>query len=159
MTTFPDSNSKHAQIKNENSNPSRNSGLAILVARTLARIPTLIQRCNIGKCATLEDFVDLCYDGPLKYIGCSIAPQQIREEIVELLQLVSKKQINTMLEIGTASGGTLFLFAQVIKPDAKIISLDLPSGRFGGAYKDFRFSVVVNSIREKQCMHACIFWL
>jgi cephalosporin hydroxylase len=39
-----------------------------------------------------------------------------------------------VLEIGTASGGTLFLWTKTASPDAMIISIDLPGGAFGGGY-------------------------
>lgn len=42
------------------------------------------------------------------------------------------------MEIGTASGGTFFLFARVCSPDAVIISLDLLWSQFGGGYSEWR---------------------
>jgi predicted O-methyltransferase YrrM len=38
-----------------------------------------------------------------------------------------------VVEIGTASGGTLFLFSNVADPE-QIVSIDLPHGSFGGGY-------------------------
>jgi predicted O-methyltransferase YrrM len=38
------------------------------------------------------------------------------------------------LEIGTYRGGTLYLLCNFSAPDARIISLDLPRGSFGGGY-------------------------
>ena len=115
-----------------------------------AGIASLILKGKIKRCVTPEDFVDLCYNSPLKYCGWSIVPQQIKEEILELLQLLCKKQIRAMLEIGTANGGTLFLFAKVIEPEAKIISLDLPGGNYGGGYEDFRMPLYTNFARKNQ---------
>jgi predicted O-methyltransferase YrrM len=43
-----------------------------------------------------------------------------------------------ILEIGTASGGTLFLFSHVASDGATVISIDLPGGRFGGGYPAWR---------------------
>src|SRR5262249_17966538 len=40
----------------------------------------------------------------------------------------------TVLEIGTNNGGTLLLFCRAAAPDATLISIDLPGGRFGGGY-------------------------
>ena len=39
-----------------------------------------------------------------------------------------------MLEIGTANGGSLFALMRVCAPDAHVISVDLPHGKFGGGY-------------------------
>ena len=67
-----------------------------------------------------------------------IRPGQVREEFLKLLQILAKRQINSMLEIGTNLGGTLFLFTRVINPHALIISLDLPNGPYGGGYPAWR---------------------
>lgn len=41
-----------------------------------------------------------------------------------------------MLEIGTAGGGTFFLFTRVATPDSTIVSVDLTLGPFGGGYPE-----------------------
>jgi len=43
-----------------------------------------------------------------------------------------------VLEIGTATGGTLFLLARTAAENALIISVDLPCGPFGGGYPGWR---------------------
>ena len=63
-----------------------------------------------------------------------IRPMQIREEIEELVKLVSEMRPKAVLEIGTARGGTLFLWTRAAAPDALIMSIDLPGGLFGGGY-------------------------
>lgn len=50
---------------------------------------------------------------------------QMRAEILPLLQLLSSHQPKYLCEIGSASGGTLFLLCQVAAPDARILSIDL----------------------------------
>jgi len=57
---------------------------------------------------------------------------------MELLKILVRHKPQTILEIGTAKGGTLFLFTRVASSDARIISIDLPSGRFGGGYPEWR---------------------
>jgi predicted O-methyltransferase YrrM len=59
---------------------------------------------------------------------------QIRSEILGLLKLVGALKPRTVLEVGTANGGTLFLFTRVAAPDAHLISIDLPGGEFGDGY-------------------------
>jgi predicted O-methyltransferase YrrM len=59
---------------------------------------------------------------------------QARSEIVQLGKILQAFAPKRSLEIGTNYGGTLFLLCTLSPPDAKIISLDLPSGPFGGGY-------------------------
>jgi hypothetical protein len=59
-----------------------------------------------------------------------------------------------MLEIGTASGGTLFLFTRVADSNAKIISLDLPHGKFGGGYENCKIPFFTN-FAQKTNEYSC----
>jgi predicted O-methyltransferase YrrM len=77
-----------------------------------------------------ESLVDIAFK---RYHGL-LRPFQIQGEITELVTLVEKMRPETVLEIGTASGGTLFLFSRVASPNASIISVDLPGGIHGGGY-------------------------
>ncbi len=86
----------------------------------------------------IAQLVDLAFT--FKYNGkfpkpwsLSIKPLQVKSEITALCRLVQELNPKTIVEIGTASGGTLFLFAHVVNPDL-IISVDLPGGGFGGGY-------------------------
>ena len=63
-----------------------------------------------------------------------IEPRQNPYEILSLYQLVCDRCPQNLLEIGTARGGTLYLWAQAAKKDATIVSVDLPDGEFGGSY-------------------------
>jgi cephalosporin hydroxylase len=58
----------------------------------------------------------------------SIKPNQVRYEVAKLLDVLAEVKPKVILEIGTAGGGTLFLFTRVADPEAKIISVDLPGG-------------------------------
>lgn len=66
--------------------------------------------------------------------GGAIRPIQNRWEITELARRVAARKPRTVLEIGTARGGTLFLLCQGAADDATIISLDLPFARNGGGF-------------------------
>ena len=64
----------------------------------------------------------------------SIEPRQNPVEIEELYKTVCELSAKRILEIVTARGGTLYLWTQAAAADATIISVDLPGGKFGGAY-------------------------
>jgi cephalosporin hydroxylase len=63
---------------------------------------------------------------------------QNRQELIPMLQLIKEAAPATVMEIGTASGGTLFTLTRVARPDATIVSLDLPGGKWGGGYAEKR---------------------
>jgi predicted O-methyltransferase YrrM len=70
--------------------------------------------------------------------GGLIRPMQLKSEILQLLNEVEKIKPKKILEIGTANGGTLFSICRSSPKDAKIISIDLPRGKFGGGYANWR---------------------
>ncbi|VVB58861.1 Methyltransferase domain protein [Candidatus Anstonella stagnisolia] len=80
----------------------------------------------------LMDFASGCCNSFIK-------PSQVREEIGGLLSLLGEQPPKNVLEIGTANGGTLFLFCNSSTPDATIISLDFGgySSAQGWLYKSF----------------------
>jgi cephalosporin hydroxylase len=81
---------------------------------------------------TIYDAVDTAYG--FADWDVVIAPMQVRSEIEALLELLAEDPPRTVLEIGTARGGTLFLLCHVASADARLISVDLPGGDFGGGY-------------------------
>ena len=62
------------------------------------------------------------------------APIQIREEIIGLLGRLSEQPPRSVVELGTARGGTLFLLTRVAAGDATLVSVDVRGGPFGGGY-------------------------
>jgi len=62
------------------------------------------------------------------------ATQKIAE-FVSLLRLLKRRKLRTIVEIGTAQGGTLYAWCKIATLDALIISIDLPGGPFGGGYR------------------------
>lgn len=91
-----------------------------------------IEKIKKYKTRSLSDLVDFCfkfhYGINLKYLSLSITPAQIKEEILKLIKLLKKRKIKNLLEIGTADGGTLFLFSKIVEDNGKIITIDLPNG-------------------------------
>jgi predicted O-methyltransferase YrrM len=80
--------------------------------------------------ATPEELVDFSYHAA----GGLLHTSQVRSEIVQLTDLVGKRRPKTVVEIGTAQGGTLILWCRQADPAATIVSLDLPGGIHGGGY-------------------------
>ncbi len=76
---------------------------------------------------TPEEIVDYCVDRP-------VLMGQVRSEILQLGKIVQGAAPRRSLELGTNYGGTLLLLCRISPPGAKIISVDLPNGRFGGGY-------------------------
>lgn len=71
----------------------------------------------------------------------AMRPLQIKSEIVALAGILRQQQPQSVLEIGTANGGTFFVFCHTAAPDANLISVDLPEGRFGGGYRIWRADI------------------
>jgi len=80
----------------------------------------------------------------------SIAPLQVPSEIIRFLQMTKELKPLTVLEIGTARGGTLFLFTRVAMPEARLVTVDLPGGPFGGGYPDWMSVLLRSFARDKQ---------
>lgn len=62
----------------------------------------------------------------------SVRPLQIRDELAGLAAAVDKLRPRVIVEIGTASGGTLFLWSWLVQRGGLVVSLDLPPGQFAG---------------------------
>jgi len=119
------------------------------VARPIL-IPYFIHklRRETTKISKLEDLVSFVFN--FKIDGLNIIPSQIKEEILKLLKILEKIKPKTILEIGTANGGTLFLFSQIASPDAIIISIDLPGGKFGGGYPMWKVPLYKSFAKDNQ---------
>jgi cephalosporin hydroxylase len=85
---------------------------------------------NTGPVGDLDELFNLASRG---WYGM-IAPIQSRYEFISLLRTISNSKPARLLEIGTASGGTLFMFTRIASEEAMIVSVDLPGGTFGGGY-------------------------
>ncbi|NUC75066.1 class I SAM-dependent methyltransferase [Haloterrigena sp. SYSU A558-1] len=56
----------------------------------------------------------------------SIRPMQSRAELIQLADYVSGLEPETVVEVGTALGGTLYVWAQLLPEDTQLVSMDLP---------------------------------
>jgi len=96
-------------------------------------------RKEVAKRKTIEDYIDLSFSynyTPIKGIRFKIIFRalQIKNELQKFIELIAKYHPQVVLEIGTARGGNLFLLTKVSNPNAHLISLDLPGGKYGGGY-------------------------
>jgi cephalosporin hydroxylase len=89
-----------------------------------------------GSRMDVADAIEYVYR--FNFLGVVVSPFQFREELRDLLAELERRRPQTILEIGTCVGGTLFLFTRVAADDALVISLDLPHGEFGGGYAPAR---------------------
>jgi cephalosporin hydroxylase len=62
----------------------------------------------------------------------SLELKQNMDELLGLARVLQQVELNTVCEIGTFKGGTLFLWCQLAADDADVFSIDLPRGEFGG---------------------------
>jgi hypothetical protein len=83
---------------------------------------------TLGACCDIDKAIDLVFASD----GGFLRPLQRPAEIRDLLAILSERKPAAIVEIGTASGGNLFLFTRVAANNALIVSIDLPAGRFGG---------------------------
>ena len=85
-----------------------------------------------------------------QYLGFSIKTGQVKSEIIELLKILKPYNPKFILEIGTAGGGTLFLFTRIADPNATIISVDLPQGAYGGGYAKWKIPIYQSFAKSNQ---------
>lgn len=110
---------------------------------TLLRINFLKRNCN------LQIAITFAFDR----LNGLIKPKQVRYEIYKLLKKIKMKKPKIVLEIGTANGGTLFLFSFCVSEHATIISIDLPRGTFGGGYPAYKIPLYKAFAQNEQKIH------
>src|SRR6266853_5522445 len=96
--------------------------------------------------SNLLELARFCFQYPIR-------PQQVREELIGLFEIVSALQPKSAMEIGTCAGGTLFMTCRVADPNATVISVDLPGGRFGSGYVWPRRFVYRGFAGKNQALH------
>jgi len=104
---------------------------------------------NLNQDCSLDRLVDFAFTGCFELIK----PSQARDEILKLLTILDRMKPKSILEIGTARGGTLFLFSRIASEDASIISVDLPDGQFGGGYPKWEIPLYKSFALANQQIH------
>jgi predicted O-methyltransferase YrrM len=121
--------------------------------RVLSPVATVVAARRLARAAggvqTTPAVLDLAYS--FSFAGVRIEPMQVRSELAGLLGLLAEPP-RGVLEIGTASGGTLFTLARTAAPDARLVSLDLPRGPFGGGYPSWRRPLYRSFARDGQTL-------
>jgi len=122
-----------------------------------ANVLGFLLKTKVSKCNNFSCLINLSYafgQNLTRFMeNGTIDPFQIKEEILQLIKILAKRQIRTALEIGTANGGTLFLFSHIFSQDALIASVDLPGGRFGGGYESWKTSFYKSFALPKQKLY------
>ena len=95
---------------------------------------------------SLEALIDYCVDRP-------VLMGQVRSEMLQFGNLLKELAPRRSLEIGTNYGGTLFLLCEVSSPEAKVISVDLPLGPFGGGYPARKIPIFRRFPKSGQELH------
>ncbi len=135
---------------------TKNEGMFSLIKRGFKHyifsflcFPFCFFRIKDLKSKSLAKSMDFVFNGCYGYL----APMQVKSEITSLLNFVKNIKPKTMMEIGTAKGGTLFLFSKIIPEDSLIISLDLPKGSFGGGYPHWKIPLYKSFAKDKQIIN------
>lgn len=115
-----------------------------IITNSIKNVVNKSHNRNIGH--TAQSAIDLLFTPQAKFIK----PWQHKEEIIEVAKLIELKKPKVILEIGTASGGTLFMSALLANPEALIISIDLEFGMYGGGYPDWKIPIYKSFGQEKQ---------
>lgn len=97
---------------------------------------------------SIDDAID--FADTFRHGSFDIRPWQARSEIYSLLELLQEERPRRVLEIGSARGGTLFLFSRVVADDALLVSVDLPYGPFGGSYDGAASPLLRSFARDRQ---------
>jgi predicted O-methyltransferase YrrM len=85
--------------------------------------------------------------------GGLLKVQQVPSEILRLCELFRQRQPKTIVEIGTAHGGSLFLWSRLAPADATIVSIDLPGGIHGGGYPPWKTRLFKRFPLPTQTLH------
>jgi predicted O-methyltransferase YrrM len=87
-----------------------------------------------GRISDPGQLLDVLFSPRMQFVW----PLQSRWELDRLVEMVGQLRPARVAEIGTANGGTLFIWPHLATDDARIASIDLPGGAFGGGYPTWK---------------------
>lgn len=115
--------------------PARRGWYYMRMVGDLPKVPAVLTGFRKGvrsqSPAELIDFIFDRFDGMFR-------PFQNKTELRRFIERASELKPKTVVEIGTARGGTLFLLSCAADPRARIVSIDLPAGQYGGGYPSWK---------------------
>ncbi|MGQ9514810.1 MAG: O-methyltransferase [Thermoproteota archaeon] len=117
------------------------------VSRYFQHFAKYVLEKQYERCNSIEDIVNLAIS---RFFGVNIKPQQVKEEIIELLNILKVSKPKAILEIGTAAGGT-FLFSKIAPQNSIIISLDIQDE--SGFYPSWKTNFYRSFSRGKQKLY------
>lgn len=91
-----------------------------------------------------------------KIAECAVGKKDATQKTTEftsLLRILKRRKLRTVVEIGTAKGGTLYAWCKIAASDALIISIDLPGGPFGGGYTRNDMKKFIKYKKRNQDLH------
>jgi predicted O-methyltransferase YrrM len=113
----------------------------------LQNVPAvLLQAGNSQRALPMAQLVEYVFAS----FGGLFRPFQNRAELQRFMMRASQIKPQTVLEIGTARGGTLFLLSIIAAPNAELISIDLPAGLYGGGYPAWKGNLYRRLMGEGQ---------
>jgi predicted O-methyltransferase YrrM len=111
-------------------------GTGVVYRTALCRAGARKLRRELPAVESLEDAIDYVFAFDVDELN--IRPAQVRSEIAQLLDLaVRRGPPAAVLEVGTASGGTLFLLARAADSEAIIATIDITYPERAVMYRTF----------------------
>ena len=89
---------------------------------------------TVNRTYTAQEAVEFVFNR----FGGYLKPYQFKSEITNLAKIAEYSKPKTVLEIGTSTGGTLFIWSRLATKDAHLISIDLPGGENDWAYPKWK---------------------
>jgi predicted O-methyltransferase YrrM len=111
-------------------------GTGLVYRTALCRAGARKLRRELPAVESLDDALDYVFAFDVDELN--IRPAQVRSEIAQLLELaVRRGPPAAVLEVGTASGGTLFLLTRAADPGAIVATIDITSPERAVMYRTF----------------------
>jgi predicted O-methyltransferase YrrM len=82
-----------------------------------------------------------------------IRPSQIRSEVIALATLVRERAPRGVVELGTRTGGSFFIWCRSATSCRRFVSVDLPGGVDGGGYRADRTRLYQEFLADRPAAH------